>query len=76
MQDKNVIVSGRGTYFDREIMTDQYERAKENGDKLTEADENKVLTEAERYGYGASASNVYELDGHYFVRCHRYNTCD
>jgi hypothetical protein len=80
MKDINVISTGscgRGmTYWDREITTDQYERAQANNGRLTEDDEKRVLTDSELYGYGASATSVYELDGHYFVRCHRYNSCD
>lgn len=68
---------GRGqTYFDREIVAEQYERAQSNNGYLTEEDADKVLTDAERLGYGASAGSVYELDGHYYVRCSRWNNCD
>ena len=80
MPDINVYSTGTHgfgqTYFDREIMTEQYERAQANGGYLTKEDAEKVLTESERLGYGASASSVYELDGHYYVRCSRYNNCD
>ena len=80
MPDINVVSTGthgRGqTYFDREITQKQYESAHENNGYLTEEDADKVLTDAERLGYGASASSVYELDGHYYVRCSRWNNCD
>lgn len=80
MPDINIVSTGtcgRGqTYFDREIMTEQYERAQNNNGYLTEEDADKVLTDAERLGYGASAGSVYELCGHYYVRCSWYNSCD
>lgn len=80
MPDINVVSTGthgRGqTYFDREIMTAQYERAQANNGYLTKEDAEKVLTDSERFGYGASASSVYEFDGHYYVRCSRWNNCD
>ena len=80
MPDINVRSTGScgcgQTYFDREIMTAQYERAQANNGYLTKEDAEKVLTEAERLGYGASASSVYELDGRYYARCSRYNNCD
>lgn len=80
MKDINIISTGscgRGeTYWDREITAEQYEAAQVNGGRLTKSDVNKVLTDSERWGYGASASSVYELDGHYYVRCSRYNNCD
>ena len=74
--DRNVNRTYSQTYFDREIMTAQYERAQANNGYLTEEDADKVLTASERLGYGASASSVYELDGHYYVRCSRWNNCD
>lgn len=80
MPDINVITTGTHgcgqTYFDREIMTEQYERAQSNNGYLAKEDADKVLTDSERLGYGASAGSVYELDGHYYVRCSRYNNCD
>jgi hypothetical protein len=80
MPDINVVLTGTHghgqTYFDREIMTEQYERAQANKGFLTKEDAKKVLTDSERFGYGASASSVYELDGHYYVRCSRWNNCD
>ena len=80
MHDINVVSTGthgRGqTYFDREITAEQYKRAQANKGCLTKDDAEKVLTDSERFGYGASASSVYELDGHYYVRCSRYNNCD
>lgn len=74
--DRNVNRTCNQTFFDREIMTAQYERAQENGGYLTKEDAEKVLTDSERFGYGASAGSVYALDGHYYCRCHRYNNCD
>lgn len=80
MHDINVVSTGTHgngiTYFDREILTAQYERAQANGGYLTREDADKILTESERLGYGASTGSVYELDGHYYCRCHRYNNCD
>lgn len=80
MKDINVISTGscgRGmTYWDREITKKQYEAAQENNGYLTKEDAEKVLTDSERFGYGASASSVYELDGHYYVRCSQWNSCD
>jgi hypothetical protein len=80
MPDINVYSTGTHgcgqTYFDREIMTAQYERAQANGGYLTKEDAERILTDSERLGYGASASSVYELDGHYYVRCSRWNNCD
>ena len=80
MKDINVRTTGscgRGeTYWDREITAEQYERAQANNGYLTKEDAEKVLTDSERLGYGASAGSVYELDGHYYVRCSRWNNCD
>jgi hypothetical protein len=80
MPDINVVSTGthgRGqTCFDREIMPEQYERAQANNGYLTKEDAERILTDSERFGYGASASSVYELDGHYYVRCSRWNNCD
>lgn len=80
MKDINVISTGscgRGmTYWDREITQKQYESAQANGGRLTRSDENKVLTDSERWGYGGSCSTVFELDGRYYVHCYRYNSCD
>ena len=70
---------GRGeTFWDREITKEQYDRAMsaKNYCRLTKEDAETVLTDAERLGYGASAGSVYELDGHYYVRCSRWNNCD
>ena len=64
------------TWFDRQITKEQYARAVNNRGYLTKDDTNAVLTDAERYGYGASAGTVYEQGGKYFVSCHRYNSCD
>lgn len=74
--DRNVNRTYSQTFFDREIMTAQYERAQANNGILTKEDAEKVLTESERIGYGASAGSVYEFDGHYYVRCSRWNNCD
>ena len=76
MPDINVNITCNQTYFDREIMAAQYERAQANRGYLTKEDADKVLTESERLGYGASAGSVYEIDGRYYVRCHMYNNCD
>lgn len=80
MPDINVVSTGTHghgqTYFDREITAEQHERAQTNNGYLTKEDSEKVLTDSERLGYGASASSVYELDGHYYVRCSRWNNCD
>lgn len=64
------------TWFDRQITKEQYDRAVNNRGYLIKDDTNAVLTDAERYGYGASAGIVYEHGGKYFVSCHRYNSCD
>ena len=80
MKDINVRSTGscgRGmTYFDREITKKQYEAAQKNGGRLTRSDENKVLTDSERLGYGASATGTFEQDGKYYVHCSRANSCD
>ena len=77
MNDINVVNTVfNGTYFDRPITPEQYERAQDNRGYLTDEDKKTVLTESERYGYGASAGSVYETGGKYYVRCHRYNNCD
>jgi hypothetical protein len=80
MKDINVISTGScghgETYWDREITKKQYEAAQKNGGRLTRSDENKVLTDSERLGYGASATSVYEQSGKYYVHCSRYNSCD
>ena len=74
--DRNVNRTCNQTFFDREIMIAQYERAQANGGCLIREDAEKVLNDAERLGYGASAGSVYELDGHYYVRCSQWNSCD
>lgn len=74
--DRNVNRTCNQTFFDREITAEQYERAQANKGYLTKEDAEKVLTDAERLGYGASASSVYELDRHYYVRCSQWNSCD
>lgn len=80
MKDINIISTGscgRGmTYWDRKITKKQYEAAQANGGRLTISDENKVLTDSERCGYGASATSVYEQSGKYYVHCSRANSCD
>lgn len=80
MPDINVVSTGthgRGqTRFDREIKEEQYKRAQANKGYLTKDDAEKVLTDSERLGYGASAGSVYELDGRYYVRCSQWNSCD
>lgn len=80
MPDINVVSTGthgRGqTRFDREITAERYKRAQENNGYITKEDAEKILTDSERLGYGASASSVYELNGHYYVRCSRWNNCD
>ena len=80
MKDINVISTGscgRGmTYWDRQITQKQYESAQANGGRLTRSDENTVLTDSERWGYGASATSVYEQSGKYYVHCSRANSCD
>lgn len=78
--DINVRITGthgRGeTYWDREITAEQYERAVSNGGWLTRADDKTALTDSERFGYGASATTVFEQDGKFYVHCSRYNNCD
>lgn len=80
MRDINVRSTGthgRGeTYFDREITRKQYNIAKDNGGRMPREEENRILSDSERWGYGASCSSVYEQNGKYYVRCHRYNSCD
>ena len=80
MADINVITTGthgRGmTYWDREISPEQYERAMTNNGRLFQEDEQAVLTDAERYGYGAFAMTVFEQDGKFYVHCSRANSCD
>lgn len=80
MKDINVISTGscgRGmTYWDRQITKKQYEAAQKNGGRLTRSDENKVLTDSERWGYGASATGTFEQDGKFYVHCSRANSCD
>lgn len=77
--DINVEVRGGAhgtTYFDREITKAQYERARGNRDYLTKEDACRVLTDAEKYGYGAATNKVFEQGGKYYVHCYRYNSCD
>lgn len=80
MPDINVVSTGthgRGmTYWDREITKKQYEAAQANGGRLTISDESKVLTDSERWGYGASATVTFEQDGKFYVHCSRANSCD
>ena len=68
---------GRGeTYWDREITAEQYERAVSNDGRLTQADKETVLTDAERWGYGASSTTVFEQNGKFYVHCIMWNNCD
>ena len=68
---------GRGsTYFDRQITKKQYEAAKKRNGYLEKSDVCKVLSDSERYGYGASCTTVFEQDGKYYVHCSMYNSCD
>ena len=80
MKDINVRSTGscgRGmTYWDRQITKKQYEAAQKNGGRLTKSDVDKVLTDSERWGYGAYATSVYEQSGKYYVHCSRANSCD
>ena len=66
----------RGFYFDRAITKAQYDRAMNNRGYLTKEDARKVLTDAERLGYGATAGRVREENGSYIVSCHMYDSCD
>lgn len=79
--DINVISTGThgrgGTYFDREISKAQYEAAMANQNhRMPKSEADTILTYAERYGYGASCSTVFEQDGKYYVHCHMWNSCD
>lgn len=80
MHDINIVSTGthgRGfTYWDREITKKQYEAAQANGGRLTKSDVDKVLTDSERWGYGASATGTFEQDGKFYVHCSRANSCD
>lgn len=78
--DINVLTTGtcgRGeTYWDREITAEQYERAMTNNGRLFQEDAQAVLTDSERWGYGASATTVFEQDGKFYVHCSMWNNCD
>lgn len=80
MKDINVRSTGthgRGeTYFDREITRKQYNIAMENGGRMPRNEENRILSDSERWGYGGSCSTVFAQGGRYYVHCHRYNSCD
>lgn len=80
MPDINVYSTGTHgcgqTFFDREITKKQYEAAQANGGRLTKSDVDKVLTDSERLGYGASATGTFEQDGKFYVHCSRANSCD
>ena len=54
----------------------QYEAAKKRDGYLEKSDVCKVLSDSERYGYGASCTTVFEQDGKYYVHCSMYNSCD
>ncbi len=69
---------GRGeTFFDREITEAQYMRAvqKHHG-YLTREEQNAILTDSERFGYGASCGRVFEQDGKFYVHVSMSNSCD
>ena len=66
----------RGQYFDRKITREQFDRAQENNGHLLKEDENSVLTDSERLGYGATTGRVSEKDGEFYVICHMYDSCD
>jgi hypothetical protein len=78
--DINVITTGscgRGmTYWDREITKEQFDRAQDNGGRITAEDTKLILDEAERLGYGASATGTFEQGGKFYVHCSRANSCD
>lgn len=63
-------------YFNRKITREQYNRAVQNNGYVVRDDKKKILTDAERLGYGADCSSVYEQDGEFFVRCSMYDSCD
>lgn len=65
-----------GRYFDREITEEQYLRGLQNRGNLTDADARNVLTEAERFGYGATAGRVKEKDGKFYCSVFMYDSCD
>lgn len=65
-----------GHWFDREISKEMYERALNSNGYLTKEDEEKVLSESERWGYGAYANKVRIENGKYLVSCYIYNYCD
>lgn len=63
-------------YFNRKISREQYDRAVKNSGYVVKDDRQDILTEAERIGYGADCSSVFEQDGEFFARCSMYDSCD
>ena len=80
MKDINVRSTGscgRGmTCWDRQITKKQYEAAMANRGMMPRKEEDKILSESERWGYGASCSSVFEQNGKFYVHCSRSNSCD
>ena len=62
--------------YTRKIMKDVYENALANNGLITEADEEKVFSKAELFGYGVYLPRVFKENGEYFVRFMRGSTCD
>lgn len=63
-------------YFNRKITREQYNRAVQNNGYIVRDDKKDILTDAERLGYGAEASSVFERDGVFYARCSMYDSCD
>lgn len=64
------------TYFNRKITREQYDRAVQNNGYVLREDRESIFTDAERIGYGAEASSVFERDGVFYARCSMYDSCD
>ena len=54
-----------------EISKDEYDKAKNSPRGAYE-----IISDGIKMGYGAYCAEVYEVDGHYYLRYDRGNSCD
>ena len=60
----------------REISKEEYDKAMENGGRLTSDQELEILGGAYVYGYGLYGTAVYQKDGKYMVSFRHGDSCE
>ena len=60
----------------REISKEEYDKAMDNGGRLTGDQELEILGGAYVYGYGLYGTAVYQEDGKYMVSFRHGDSCD